>query len=240
MGGSVIRVAVPIGSSFKEKEAVGAVVVNHFVPFSLAQKIEQIRAAHDEYRRLQPVRGTHRAPLPARAVAVLAGRGALRDLVGIPHRQGRVDADPRTRRRHRRSGARQPRRAGRSAFRRRGRLPGAFVQPHDPRSARRARRSRAHQRRAGAAPPLHGGGAAQHRRGRGLARRRGTRPHHQSRRPALAQHPARRRARGPLLGRRAARARTALGRARAAAKTCEPACARASAARCSSRRATRR
>jgi two-component system, NtrC family, nitrogen regulation sensor histidine kinase NtrY len=57
VGGSVIRVAVPIGSSFKEKEAVGAVVVNHFVPFSLAQKLEGIRAAHDEYRRLQPYAG---------------------------------------------------------------------------------------------------------------------------------------------------------------------------------------
>jgi two-component system nitrogen regulation sensor histidine kinase NtrY len=57
VGGSVIRVAVPIGSSFKEKEAVGAVVVNHFVPFSLAQKLEQIRSAHDEYRRLQPYAG---------------------------------------------------------------------------------------------------------------------------------------------------------------------------------------
>jgi len=57
VGGSVIRVAVPIGSSFKEKEAVGAVVVNHFVPFSLTQKLAQIRAAHDEYRRLQPHAG---------------------------------------------------------------------------------------------------------------------------------------------------------------------------------------
>jgi two-component system nitrogen regulation sensor histidine kinase NtrY len=33
------------------------VVVNHFVPFSLAQKLEGIRAAHDEYRRLQPYAG---------------------------------------------------------------------------------------------------------------------------------------------------------------------------------------
>jgi two-component system nitrogen regulation sensor histidine kinase NtrY len=48
---------VPIASSFKEKEAVGAVVVNHFVPFSLAQKLAGIRAAHDEYRRLQPYAG---------------------------------------------------------------------------------------------------------------------------------------------------------------------------------------
>ena len=57
VGGSVIRVAVPIGSSFKEQEAVGALVVNHFVPFSLAEKLEQIRSAHDEYRRLQPYAG---------------------------------------------------------------------------------------------------------------------------------------------------------------------------------------
>jgi two-component system nitrogen regulation sensor histidine kinase NtrY len=57
VGGSVIRVALPIASSFKEQEAVGALVVNHFVPFSLAQKVEQIRSAHDEYRRLQPYAG---------------------------------------------------------------------------------------------------------------------------------------------------------------------------------------
>ncbi|RIK98592.1 MAG: PAS domain-containing sensor histidine kinase [Proteobacteria bacterium] len=57
VGGSVIRSAVPIRSSFREHEAVGAVVVNHFVPFALTRKIEGIRAAHDEYRRLQPYAG---------------------------------------------------------------------------------------------------------------------------------------------------------------------------------------
>jgi two-component system nitrogen regulation sensor histidine kinase NtrY len=57
VGGSVIRSAVPIFSSFRENEAVGAVVVNHFVPFALSSKIGQIRAAHDEYRRLQPYVG---------------------------------------------------------------------------------------------------------------------------------------------------------------------------------------
>jgi two-component system nitrogen regulation sensor histidine kinase NtrY len=57
VGGSVIRSAVPIGSSFRESEPVGAVVVNHFVPFALSSKIGQIRAAHDEYRRLQPYAG---------------------------------------------------------------------------------------------------------------------------------------------------------------------------------------
>jgi len=31
--------------------------VNHFVPFALAQKIEQIRKAHDDYRALQPYAG---------------------------------------------------------------------------------------------------------------------------------------------------------------------------------------
>jgi two-component system nitrogen regulation sensor histidine kinase NtrY len=57
VGGSVVRSAVPIASSFRESEPVGAVVVNHFVPFALSSKIAQIRAAHDEYRRLQPYAG---------------------------------------------------------------------------------------------------------------------------------------------------------------------------------------
>lgn len=57
VGGSVIRSAVPIESSFRDGEAVGAVVVNHFVPFALSSKIAQIRSAHDEYRRLQPYAG---------------------------------------------------------------------------------------------------------------------------------------------------------------------------------------
>ncbi len=216
VGGSVIRGAVPIGSSFKEKEAVGAVVVNHFVPFSLAQKIEQIRAVHDEYRRLQPYAGhierlyQLELLLFSLVVVLFAIWWGFRIAKGVstPIRalaegtaevaRGNLDVQ-----------------VG-SALRRRGRLPGALLQPHDPRPARRARRSRAHQRRAGAAPPLHGGGAAQHRRGRGLARRRGARPHHQSRRPAPARHPAGRRARRALVGRGAARARTARGGARAA------------------------
>ena len=52
--GDVIRGAVPIFSSFRSGEAVGAVVVNYFVPVSLARKVADIRAALDEYRRLQP------------------------------------------------------------------------------------------------------------------------------------------------------------------------------------------
>lgn len=57
VGGSVVRSAVPVGSSFKDGEPVGVVVVNHFVPFALSSKIAQIRSAHDEYRRLQPYAG---------------------------------------------------------------------------------------------------------------------------------------------------------------------------------------
>lgn len=59
LGGSVIRAAVPIthGTGGEPGPAAGAVVVNHFVPFALAQKIEQIRRAHDEYRQLQPYAG---------------------------------------------------------------------------------------------------------------------------------------------------------------------------------------
>jgi two-component system nitrogen regulation sensor histidine kinase NtrY len=57
LDGSVIRAAVPIESVQEGAPAVGAVVVNHFVPFALAQKIEQIRTAHDDYRELQPYAG---------------------------------------------------------------------------------------------------------------------------------------------------------------------------------------
>jgi two-component system nitrogen regulation sensor histidine kinase NtrY len=58
VGGSVIRAAVPIPSPFREGgPALGAVVVNHFVPLALASKVEQIRKSHDEYRRLQPYAG---------------------------------------------------------------------------------------------------------------------------------------------------------------------------------------
>jgi len=57
VGGTVIRSAVPVRSTFRDEDVVGAVVVNRFVPFALAQKIEQIRSAHDEYRRLQPNAG---------------------------------------------------------------------------------------------------------------------------------------------------------------------------------------
>jgi two-component system nitrogen regulation sensor histidine kinase NtrY len=48
---------VPVRSTFRESDVVGAVVVNHFVPFALARKIDQIRTAHDDYRRLQPYAG---------------------------------------------------------------------------------------------------------------------------------------------------------------------------------------
>jgi two-component system nitrogen regulation sensor histidine kinase NtrY len=56
-GGDVIRGAVPIASSFHLGDAVGAVVVNHFVPFSLARKVASIRSTLDEYRILQPRSG---------------------------------------------------------------------------------------------------------------------------------------------------------------------------------------
>jgi len=48
----LIRGAVPIRSSLRSEETVGAVVVNHFVPHSLARKLNDIRAAKDEQREL--------------------------------------------------------------------------------------------------------------------------------------------------------------------------------------------
>ncbi|HEY5658204.1 MAG TPA: ATP-binding protein, partial [Myxococcota bacterium] len=55
--GDVIRGAVPIESSFKPGETVGAVVVNVLIPFSQARKVAGIRATLDEYRKLQPTAG---------------------------------------------------------------------------------------------------------------------------------------------------------------------------------------
>jgi two-component system nitrogen regulation sensor histidine kinase NtrY len=57
VGGSVIRGAVPVAAAGATAPPAGAVVVNHFVPYSLVKKVEQIRKAHDEYRRLQPYAG---------------------------------------------------------------------------------------------------------------------------------------------------------------------------------------
>jgi len=55
--GDVIRAAVPIDSSFRPGEPVGAVVVNVLIPFSQARKVAGIRSTLDEYRRLQPTAG---------------------------------------------------------------------------------------------------------------------------------------------------------------------------------------
>jgi two-component system nitrogen regulation sensor histidine kinase NtrY len=55
--GDVIRAAVPIESSFRPGETVGAVVVNVLIPFSQARKVASIRSTLDEYRRLQPTAG---------------------------------------------------------------------------------------------------------------------------------------------------------------------------------------
>jgi two-component system nitrogen regulation sensor histidine kinase NtrY len=59
--GDVVRAAVPIVSSFDGGEAVGAVIVNYFVPYSLARRVAEIRTALAEYRQLQPHVGDIRA-----------------------------------------------------------------------------------------------------------------------------------------------------------------------------------
>ncbi len=56
-GADVIRGAVPVASSTRSEEILGAVVVNTFVPRSLSRRVADIRAALDEYRRLQPNAG---------------------------------------------------------------------------------------------------------------------------------------------------------------------------------------
>ncbi len=55
--GRVVRAAVPIGSTFRSDEAVGAVVVNVPTPPALAASLRAIQTAHDDYRRIQPSAG---------------------------------------------------------------------------------------------------------------------------------------------------------------------------------------
>ena len=55
--GDVIRGAVPIESSFRPGETVGAVVVNVLIPFSQARRVASIRSTLDDYRKLQPTSG---------------------------------------------------------------------------------------------------------------------------------------------------------------------------------------
>ncbi|MEE9608217.1 MAG: ATP-binding protein [Myxococcota bacterium] len=59
-GGDLVRAAVPIRSSARPGQVVGAVVVNAFVPFSLAHKLASIRATLDEHRILRPSAGQFR------------------------------------------------------------------------------------------------------------------------------------------------------------------------------------
>jgi two-component system nitrogen regulation sensor histidine kinase NtrY len=55
--GDVIRAVVPIESSFKPDESVGAVVVNVMIPFSQARRVATNRETLEEYRRLEPTSG---------------------------------------------------------------------------------------------------------------------------------------------------------------------------------------
>jgi two-component system nitrogen regulation sensor histidine kinase NtrY len=57
--GDVVRGAVPIYSSepSRPKEVVGALVVNYLVPHPIAAKLDEIRAAADQYREVQPYAG---------------------------------------------------------------------------------------------------------------------------------------------------------------------------------------
>jgi len=59
--GDVVRAAVPIQSSFRPDQPVGVVVVNSFVPISIARKAAEISKTWEEYRALQPQAGHIRA-----------------------------------------------------------------------------------------------------------------------------------------------------------------------------------
>ena len=55
--GELIRGVVPIRSTFDDRDVVGAVAVNSYIPRTLSGKIAEIRSAVSAYRRLQPDQG---------------------------------------------------------------------------------------------------------------------------------------------------------------------------------------
>jgi two-component system nitrogen regulation sensor histidine kinase NtrY len=61
--GQLIRGVVPVRSTFKSKDVVGAVVVNRFIQSRLGQRIDVIRTALDVYQGLQASVGTFRASM---------------------------------------------------------------------------------------------------------------------------------------------------------------------------------
>jgi two-component system nitrogen regulation sensor histidine kinase NtrY len=56
--GELVRGVVPIRSTFNDTDIVGVVVINQFMPHALGPRIDGVRAALDEYKRLQPGAGT--------------------------------------------------------------------------------------------------------------------------------------------------------------------------------------
>lgn len=49
----LIRAIVPIYSEWNPREIVGVLVVNHYVPFTIASKIKEISSSYQEYKRLK-------------------------------------------------------------------------------------------------------------------------------------------------------------------------------------------
>ncbi|MEE8556873.1 MAG: ATP-binding protein [Myxococcota bacterium] len=61
--GELVRGIVPIRSSFNERDVVGVVVVNSFVPRNVSRQVATIRATLESYQHLQPSRGAFKASL---------------------------------------------------------------------------------------------------------------------------------------------------------------------------------
>ena len=55
--GELIRGVVPIRSTFHDRDVVGVVAVNSYIPRTLARQVAEIRSAVAAYRRLQPDQG---------------------------------------------------------------------------------------------------------------------------------------------------------------------------------------
>jgi two-component system nitrogen regulation sensor histidine kinase NtrY len=61
--GELVRAVVPVYSTFKDRDVVGVVVVNRFIPYAIRARAAAVQASVEAYRRLQPREGAFQSSM---------------------------------------------------------------------------------------------------------------------------------------------------------------------------------
>jgi two-component system nitrogen regulation sensor histidine kinase NtrY len=61
--GELVRAVVPVYSTFKDRDVVGVVVVNRFIPYAIGARAAAVQASVEAYRRLQPREGAFQSSM---------------------------------------------------------------------------------------------------------------------------------------------------------------------------------